>query len=336
MIRDQWDNYMQRQQEVYAETLLKRFKSALKSGDVVVITQAYQNVLKEVQYPGTHINQQERDIALLSGDIVSSHALQDYTALKQAHQEIQQSAYRNLIKYPVEIENSLANQVHITGPNAKTTRPLRQARESIVLSNRVAPLNVEVIREFEQAVTEPNPQTSIGTVQAKSIMLDQLNKVNALKHLYIDYQLSTIDTKIKNAARNSKDKAYYKKEKKDLQDWQRQTDQFLRQKSLDDLIDNVFINSGIAARVKQGQCSIEEFSLEPRIVEQFRYYQSDKYQAVIEQHGFSETDIKQVLRIFRRREHFAERLLKEHYDLDSWLEERKKQHKDQIKIGFGW
>jgi hypothetical protein len=336
MIRDQWDNYMQRQQEVYTATLLKHFKSALKSGDVVVITQAYQNVLKEVQYPGTHINQQERDIALLSGDIVSSHALQDYTALKQAHQEIQQSAYRNLIKYPVEIENSLANQVHITGPNAKTTRPLRQARESIVLSNRVAPLNVEVIREFEQAVTEPNPQTSIGTVQAKSIMLDQLNKVNALKHLYIDYQLSTIDTKIKNTARNSKDKTYYKKVKKDLQDWQRQTDQFLRQKSLDDLIDNVFINSGIATRVKQGQCSIEEFSLEPRIVEQFRHYQSDKYQAVIEQHGFSETDIKQVLRIFRRREHFAERLLKEHYDLDSWLEERKKQHKDQIKIGFGW
>jgi GTPase-associated protein 1, N-terminal domain type 2 len=336
MIREGWNDYIQRQQEVYTTTILKRFKSALKSGDVAVITQAYQNVLREVQYPGTHINQQERDIALLAGDVVSSHALQDYEALKQAHQEIQQSAYRDLIKYPAEIEHSLNNQPRIGGPKAKTTRPLRQPRESIVLSNRAIPLDTETIRVFEQAVTETNPRTSIGTVQAKSIMLDQLNKVNALKHIYIDYQLSTIDTKIKNAAWNSRDKIYYRKIKKDLQDWQRQTDQFLRQKSLDDLIDNVFINSGIEARIKQGQCSIEEFSLEPRIVEQFRQYQPDKYQATVEKYGFSETDIKQVLRIFRRRERFAERLLKEHHDLDSWLEERKKLHKDQIKIEFGW
>ena len=336
VIRELWNTFMQRQQEAETATILQRFKQALQSGDVLVITQTYQTVLKEVQYPGTHINQQERDIALLAGDIVNSHARQDYAALKQAHQEIQRSAYRNMIKYPVEIERSLANQSSITEPKAKTTRLLHQPREAIVLSKRAAPLNAEIIKEFEQAVTEANPRTSIGTVQGKSIMLDQLNKVNALKILYMDYQLSTIDQKIKNAAWNSKDKSYYKKNKKDLQDWQRQTDQFLRQKSLDDLIDTVFINAGIEHRIKQGQCSIEEFSLEPRMLEEFRRYQPMKYQAIIEKYGFSETDIKQVLRIFRRRERFAERLLKEHHDLDSWLEERKKLYKDQIKIEFGW
>lgn len=336
MIREQWNNFIQRQQDVYTATILQRFKNALKSGDVVVITQAYQTVLKEVQYPGTHIKQQERDVALLAGDIVSSHVLQDYAALKLAHREIQQSMYKNLLKYPAEIESSLANQANITGPKAKTTRPLRQPRESIVLTNRVTAINAESIRGFEQAVTEANPRTSIGTVQAKSIMLDQLNKVNALKQLYINYQLSTIDTKIKNAAWNSKDKLYYRKVKKDLQDWQRQTDQFLRQKSLDYLIDNVFINSGIESRIKQGQCSIDEFALEAHTAELFRQYQPAEYQAMVEKYGFSETDIKQALRIFRRRERFAERLLKEHYDLDSWLDERKKLHKDQIKIDFGW
>ena len=115
-------------------------------------------------------------------------------------------------------------------------------------------------------------------------MLDQLNKVNAFKRIYINYQLSMIDIKIKNAPWNSRDKNYYKKLKKDWLEWQRQTDQFLRQKSLDDLIDNVFINSGIETRIRQGKCSIEDFALEPRILEQFSQYQPTEYQAVVEKH----------------------------------------------------
>ena len=96
--RELWNSYIQRRRGNLYGNHPQRFKNALQTGDVMAITQTYQTVLKEVQYPGTHINQQARDIALLAGDIVSSYTLQDAEALKQAHQEIQQSPYKNLIR----------------------------------------------------------------------------------------------------------------------------------------------------------------------------------------------------------------------------------------------
>ncbi|GCE18537.1 GAP1-N2 domain-containing protein [Dictyobacter kobayashii] len=334
--KDVWQTYIQQQHDKNTALVLVAFKKAIQTEDVEGITQAYQQVLKEVAYPGTHVNQQERDIALLAGDVVSAYKLMDQGALFQAHQEVKNSPYKDQIKYSPEIEHAIANLPELPQPKAKTTRPLLKHRNSQMLTKLAAQPNAEILKALEQSVQETNARTSIGTVQSKSIMLDQLNKIHAFKRLYMGYRLTILDTKIKNAPWNSKDRTYYKKEKKDLQEWQRQNDQFLRQKSLDDLIDNVFINSGIESRIKQGQCGIEDFLLEQRVLEQFRTFKPEDYEALIKMHNFSETDVKQVLRIFRRRERFAERLLKERYDLDSWLDERKKLYQDQIQIESGW
>ncbi|GHO89877.1 GAP1-N2 domain-containing protein [Dictyobacter formicarum] len=334
--KDVWQTYIQQQREKSTAKVLAAFKKAVQTEDVESITQTYQQVLKEVAYPGTHVNQQERDIALLAGDIVSAYKLMDQGALFQAHQEILQSPYKDRIRYTPEIEHAIANLPEVPQPKAKTTRPLLKHRNSQMLTKLAAQPNAEILKALEQSVQETNARTTIGTVQSKSIMLDQLNKIHAFKRLYIGYRLSILDSKIKNSPWNSKDRSYYKKEKKELQECQRQNDQFLRQKALDDLIDNVFINSGIESRIKQGQCGIEEFLLEQRVLEQFRAFQPDAYVALVKMHNFTETDVKQVLRIFRRRERFAERLLKERYDLDSWLEERKKLYQDQIQIEGRW
>ncbi|GER87691.1 hypothetical protein KDW_18530 [Dictyobacter vulcani] len=334
--RDNWQNYAQQQHGKYIEQTLANFQAAIQGRDVEEITRTYQQVLKEVEYPGTRVNQQERDIALLAGDIVSAYKLQDQAALQQAHQEVQRSQYKEYILYTPEIEHTIANLPEVLVPKAKTTRPLLKHRNSQMLSKIAGQPNADILKALEQSVQETNARTSIGTVQSKSIMLDQLNKMHALKRLYIGYRISILEQKIKTVPWNSKDKTYFKKEKKDLQEWYRQNDQFLRQRSLIDLIDNVFINAGIESRIKQGQCSIDEFLLEPRVLEQFRQFEPEAYDALIKMHNFSETDVKQVLRIFRRREQFAERLLKERDDLDNWLEDRKKQYKDQIKIDTGW
>ncbi|GCF06806.1 GAP1-N2 domain-containing protein [Dictyobacter arantiisoli] len=331
-----WHDYLQRRHQVYADAVLQQFKYAIQNGDVEAIAQAYQNVLKEVQYPGTHVSHEERDIALLAGDVVSSYKLQDFAALQQAHQEVQQSIHRERIIYTPEIEQAITNLPEELAAQSRATRPLRKPRESRVLSKLIAQPNAEILKALEQSIQETQARTSIGTVQSKSIMLDQLNKVHTFKRLYISYRLSIIDPLIKNAPWNSKDRSYYKKEKKDLQEWQQHNEQFLRKKALEDLIDNVFINSGIESRIKQGQCGIEEFLLEQRVLDHFQAYQPDTYRVLVEDHAFTETDVKQVLRIFRRRERFAERLLKERNDLDSWLEERKKRYKDQINIDTGW
>ncbi|GCE26311.1 hypothetical protein KDA_17950 [Dictyobacter alpinus] len=334
--KDNWQSFARQQRARHIERILAIFKEAIQEKDVEEISQAYQQVLKEVEYPGTRVNQQERDIALLAGDIVSAYKLQDPAALHQAHQELQQSPYKDQIHYTPEIEYSIANLPEVLIPKSKATRPLLKHRNSQMLTKIAAQPNAEILKALEQSVQETNARTSIGTVQSKSIMLDQLNKIHAFKRLYIGYRITIVDNKIKNTTWNSKDRAYYKKEKRDLHEWHRQTDQFLRQKSLHDLIDNVFINAGIETRIKQGQCGIEEFLLEPRVLEQFRQFQPDDYDALINMYNFSETDVKQVLRIFRRRERFAERLLKERYDLDSWLDERKKLYKDQINIELDW
>ncbi|GCE04690.1 GAP1-N2 domain-containing protein [Dictyobacter aurantiacus] len=334
--KEVWQTYIQQQRNKNTARVLAAFKKAVQNEDVEVITQAYQQVLKEVAYPGTHVNQQERDIALLAGDIVSAYKLVDQGALFQAHQGVLQSPYKDRIRYTPEIEHAIANLPEVPQPKAKTTRPLLKHRNSQMLTKIATQPNAEILKALEQSVQETNARTTIGTVQSKSIMLDQLNKIHAFKRLYIGYRLSILDTQIKNSPWNSKERSYYKKEKKELQEVQRQNDQFLRRKALDDLIDNVFINSGIESRIKQGQCGIEEFLLEQRVLEQFRSFQPDDYVALVKMHNFTETDVKQVLRIFRRRERFAERLLKERYDLDSWLEERKKLYQDQIQIEVRW
>jgi hypothetical protein len=106
-LRQDWQHYRQRQPQVHEQAVLNYFRKTLRTGNVETITRAYQRVLRDVRYPATRIDAQERECAQLARDIVIAYNSREPEMLQQAYQNIQNSPYKETIRYTPALQQAL-------------------------------------------------------------------------------------------------------------------------------------------------------------------------------------------------------------------------------------
>lgn len=461
-LRQDWQRYSQRQPVVHEQAIISYFRKTLRTGDVETVTQAYQRVLREVHYPATRINAQERECAQLARDVVIAYNTRDSELLHQAYQNIQNSPYTKTIRYTPAIQQAIervSGIAQIAPPAQQITpppaQPLIKPEEQAPVAPRLPfpsspsyhsysglPLagdisqlktidqseqvpdtandldeddfaeenldngnemeegpddgygrderdedlddddEIEVgkeqveneeealapyeatppIREQLRAQSSPrhaalsSPQqpqlaaaslyraeteqttgeSSIGTVLAEPITLLQLDRVYALKRLYIDFRVHHLTLRMKNLP--APEKKFYGYEIKTLNEQQEFSDEALRACALDDLVDDIFIQHNIDEQMEHdSKLTPAYFALHPQITARFIAYDPSEYRTLCNEYHLAGQDSSQVLGLFRRRELLAHYLFlkqqKTVFDqLDRWLaQERRNQHQ-QIEI----
>ena len=176
----------------------------------------------------------------------------------------------------------------------------------------------------------------IGTVLDEPIELTQLEHINALKRLYLDFRVHHLELRLNNLP--GPEKKFYSYEIKTLKEQLEANPQALRAYALDDLVDDVFIRQYIEELLDhESKLSPTHFALHPQIKAKFIAYDPSAYHSICTEHRLSEEESEEVLSLFRRRELLAHYLFQKQQktsvdQLERWLQEEKQQQHGQIEL----
>jgi hypothetical protein len=324
----EWKEYLRRNGTMAVEGALTRFKEALGYKEMFAIVATYDPIIDE------RITKDEHMMLGLARKFVEAYKSNDDAAIVTAYHAIHGSQYRPILGYtPDQLERIKLAQSH---------QPARrQPSASPFIGNMPAPSRAPALSHAESpSVAATDAPVFVASVQGEGITLEWFEKVYSLKEPYIAYRISTLKGKLQQLEQQKprqRERERWRKREIDILEKLQSEPERLRQAALDDLVDDVLIREPMEEEAKK-QLNTHLFDTEgslPAILQDFKTHHTIRYEVLLRDHKLTEEQVKEVLRIFRRRELFATYLDRQGQTiLPKWLKKQKQSKSTSIMIDY--
>lgn len=305
-----------------AAAVLARFRKALHYKEMFGIVNAYHPTLERSLTPD------EKQRLALARIFVEAYQTDRDDAIVAAYEAIKGSPYRQLVGYTQQqLDRIKLAQSRVSSPPSPAPAPAPVQTPAANVHPQAPPLSTS------QAALMAN-KAVVAAAQGQGITLGWLEWVLSLKTPYTPYRISAIRQRIQQLEQGDQRDHAIKQELKfkkgEVKELEKLPDdpQQLRSIVLDELMDDVLIQEGIAEVIGRDPAQREKLDPEPdlnAILTALRMHQGSKHPQLHSTDSSIVEDIRKVLRIFRRRQLFAWYLHSEGpKPLHNWLKERRR------------
>lgn len=336
----EWNAYLTRSGAKAVNAALKRFRAALQNRGMSEIVAAYNPILDTSK----ELTRDERSRLALAQRFVQAYNANNDAALAAAYQAIADYPYHAQLRCSQEQFDRLTLAQQLLSSVSKASAPMPAVR----------PSNLPQPAQYTSPSTPPpgEPpavpaanQRFVAVVKGITITHGWFTWVATLKLPYTQSRITSLKERIQQLdwSNQQQDRQELNRRKQELQELQElekllRDDQQLRLVVLNDLVENTLIQEGMATVLKRDQRQAPRFDPEPDLPKILTRLSQDHGRSISVLRSNDKAmvaDIKEVLRIFRRRELLADFLAAGGLtSLDEWLKERRRSEAANIQVDY--
>ncbi len=332
----EWKAYLKRDGAAAENAALTRLRAALQSGAMSEIVDAYDPILDTSRMVA---NDEWRRLKLAL-QFVQAYKSDDDAALVAAYNAIAGSPYGKQLRCSQEQFDRLERARSRMSSVPRSSDPIHAVHPPSPPSSQHT--STPALPQNKRQTVPAANQRFVAVVKSYGITPGWFAWVVSLKYPYTQYRITTLQERIEQLKPSNlqQDKQELKRRQQELKELKKlpHDDQQLQPLVLDDLVDDVLIEEDIAAVLQTNQTQGWNLDPEPDLpTVLIRLSRGPgRNNSVLRSDNSSTVEqIKEVLRIFRRRELFADYLdAVRRTSLHDWLKERRRSEAANIQIDY--